>query len=250
MRLLLVADLHYTLRQLDWVASVAPDFDLVVIAGDVLDVSAAVPVDVQIVAVSAFLERLAETSRVVVCSGNHDLDGRDGNGEKAAGWVRQLGQRSSVVVDGSTIEVDGVLVTVCPWWDGPAGKEAVVAQLAADAARKMRPWVWVYHWPPDGSPVTWTGQRFYGDADLRSWITEHSPDMVLTGHVHEPPFKREGSWADRIGETWVFNAGRQIGPDPCHVIVDTEARSASWWSLAGDEHVSLDGEPPSLPRAV
>ena len=24
------------------------------------------------------------------------------------------------------------------------------------------------------------------------------------------------SWADRIGATWVFNAGRQIGPVPCH----------------------------------
>ena len=38
MRVLLTSDLHYTLPQLDWVASVAGDYDLVVLAGDHLDV--------------------------------------------------------------------------------------------------------------------------------------------------------------------------------------------------------------------
>ena len=31
MRILLVSDLHYTLKQLDWVTSVAGDYDLVVV---------------------------------------------------------------------------------------------------------------------------------------------------------------------------------------------------------------------------
>ena len=39
MRILVVSDLHYTLKQLDWVTAVAPDYDLVVIAGDLLDMS-------------------------------------------------------------------------------------------------------------------------------------------------------------------------------------------------------------------
>jgi len=43
------------------------------------------------------------------------------------------------------------------------------------------------------------------------WIDQHRPDMVLTGHVHQPPFKPDGAWAHRIGNTWVFNAGHQIG---------------------------------------
>ena len=38
MKGLLVSDIHYRLKQLDWLASVAPEFDLVVIAGDHLDV--------------------------------------------------------------------------------------------------------------------------------------------------------------------------------------------------------------------
>jgi len=47
-QILLVADLHYTLRQLDWVASVAGDYDLLVVAGDLLDIASAVDPDAQI----------------------------------------------------------------------------------------------------------------------------------------------------------------------------------------------------------
>jgi Icc-related predicted phosphoesterase len=111
--------------------------------------------------------------------------------------------------------------------------------LSADAARRPAKWVWVYHWPPLGSPTCWTGKRDYGDADLVGWIDQHRPDIVLTGHVHEPPFKPTGAWADRIGDTWVFNAGRQIGPVPAHIAIDLEAGSASWRSLLGAEALCL-----------
>src|SRR5262249_25737437 len=39
MRGLLVSDLHYALRQFDWVQAAARRFDLVVVAGDSLDIS-------------------------------------------------------------------------------------------------------------------------------------------------------------------------------------------------------------------
>ena len=58
MRWLVVSDLHYALRQFDWVCDVAPDFDLVVIAGDLLDLRSAVPIPAQSVAVSAQLARI------------------------------------------------------------------------------------------------------------------------------------------------------------------------------------------------
>jgi hypothetical protein len=57
--------------------------------------------------------------------------------------------------------------------------------------------------------------------------------------VHQSPFKPEGSWADRIGSTWVFNAGRQIGPVPCHVAIDLGEGTASWRSLMGSESLHL-----------
>ena len=65
---------------------------------------------------------------------------------------------------------------------------------------------------------------------------------MLTGHVHEPPFKPAGAWADRIGKTWVFNPGRQIGPVPAHIEIDFEAGVAVWRSLMGEEQFSLSAD--------
>jgi hypothetical protein len=73
-----------------------------------------------------------------------------------------------------------------------------------------------------------------------NWIHQYKPDIVLCGHIHEAPFKPAGSWADRIGDSWVFNSGRQIGPSPAHIVVDTEAREAIWFSMAGAEIIALD----------
>jgi Icc-related predicted phosphoesterase len=248
-RVLLVSDLHYTLKQLDWLVATAPDVDLVVVAGDLLDISSVVALDAQIVVVLEYLDRVRAVTPVVVGSGNHDLTGPDAHGEQAALWLdraRALG----VPTDGDSLRIGDALVTICPWWDGPIGREAVAAQLAADAAATADPWIWVYHWPPLGSPTCWTGTRDYGDGDLGSWIAEHRPDLVLTGHVHQPPFRSDGGWADRIGDTWVFNAGRQIGPVPAHVLIDLDAGTAHWYSLAGDEALQLTDDRAPARTAV
>jgi len=238
LRILLVSDLHYTLRQLDWVVRVAPNFDLVVLAGDHLDISSTLSLDAQSVVVLQYLSMLKSIVQVAVSSGNHDLTGPDAAGEQAPLWLAQA-RRAGVPTDGDALWLGDTLVSICGWWDGPVGRAALQQQLAADAARRPARWIWVYHWPPTGSPTCWTGRREYGDADLRGWIAEHRPDMVLTGHVHEPPFKPAGSWADRIDGTWVFNPGRQIGPVPTFIEIDTAAGTAAWHSLMGDETLQL-----------
>jgi hypothetical protein len=183
-----------------------------------------------------------------VSSGNHDLTGPDGQGEQSALWLSEA-RSAGVPTDGGSLLLGDTLVTICPWWDGPAGRAALETQLAADATRRPARWVWVYHWPPLGSPTCWTGRRHYGDADLVGWIDQHRPDMVLTGHVHQPPFKPDGAWAHRIGNTWVFNAGHQIGPVPAHIEIDLTAGSAAWRSLLGREDLRLaDADAP--PRSV
>jgi Icc-related predicted phosphoesterase len=63
--------------------------------------------------------------------------------------------------------------------------------------------------------------------------------MVLSGHVHQSPFIKEGSWADRIGSTWVFNAGQQFGAPPAHIVIDTQTEEAFWFSAAGNQVVRL-----------
>lgn len=239
MQILLVSDLHYTLKQLDWVSGVAGDFDLVVLAGDHLDIASIVEPDAQIAVVLEYLSRMAAKTAVAACSGNHDLNSRNEHGELAARWL-EAATAAGVLVDGTRWETDEVLVTVCPWWDGPRTRELVGEQLAADAAIVGdRQWIWVYHAPPDASPTSWTGKRHYGDEDLVGWIEQHRPSIVLCGHVHESPFKADGSWIDTIGSTTVVNAGRQIGPIPARVEIDTDARSARWSSLAGVEEQSL-----------
>jgi Icc-related predicted phosphoesterase len=83
--------------------------------------------------------------------------------------------------------------------------------------------------------------------ELRDWIEQYRPDIVLSGHVHQSPFVANGSWVDRIGPTWVFNAGQQFGAPPSHIVLDTDADAAMWFSSAGNQVVRLSS---SLERPV
>jgi Icc-related predicted phosphoesterase len=247
-RVLLVSDLHYSLPQFDWVVRAAPSFDLVALAGDHLDISSPVSLDAQIVVILQYFSLIRDATHMAASSGNHDLTGPDAHGEQAALWLAEARQ-AGIRTDGDSWLLGDTLITICPWWDGPIGRDALEAHLAAAAAVRLGRWIWVYHWPPLGSPTCWTGRRDYGDTELGGWINEYRPNVVLTGHVHEPPFKQTGSWADRIGDTWIFNPGRQIGPVPTHIEIDLAAGSAVWRSLLGEERLQMgDAEPP--PRTV
>lgn len=234
MELLFVADLHYTLKQFDWVLDHAGDFDAVIIGGDLLDLGSVLDSDVQIVVIEKYLHRLRERTRVIVSSGNHDGDSRNDADESVASWIRELGTEN-LWVDGTCLEIPGGLISVLPWWDGPVTQAEVEAQLVRDRAR-VTPggrWIWIHHAPPSGSPVCWTGKKFAGDDALRGWIETFQPAIVLSGHIHNAPFTEGGAWSDRIGATWVFNPGRQIGSQPTFLAVDLDQRQATWISMEG-----------------
>jgi hypothetical protein len=153
MRILLVSDLHYTLRQFDWLVDAAPRYDLVVVAGDLLDINSAVAVHPQSVVVLNYLSLLGEGGGVAVGSGNHDLTGPDDAGEQSALWLERA-RSAGVPTDGDSLAIDDTLITVCPWWDGPTGRERVERHLAADAGRRPEHWIWV---PPVGPGTATTG---------------------------------------------------------------------------------------------
>jgi hypothetical protein len=135
--------------------------------------------------------------------------------------------------------VGDTLFSICPWWDGPILREAIRTQLAADALRERRRWIWVHHAQPDRSPVSWGGNRYFGDVELARLIELHRPDIVFCGHVHQAPFDAAGSWVDRIGSTWVFNMGQQFGAPPAHIVFDSVQDAALWFSGAGVEFINL-----------
>jgi Icc-related predicted phosphoesterase len=242
MRLLLVSDLHYRLRQLDWLAQAATDpnlaLDAVVIAGDLLDIRSAVPLDVQAIAITAQLKSLGARTQVLVSSGNHDLDSRDDAGEKTARWLTRV-HSAGVHVDGESVEISDVLFTVCKWWDGPHGQAELDAQLTTSQPPPGQTWAWVYHSPPTGSALSFDGRREFGDDALAAWIPRFEPDVILAGHIHQAPFVDGGGWAQRIGRTWIFNPGQQPGPVPTHVILDLEVGTAEWTSATERELVEL-----------
>lgn len=234
MRLLFVADLHYSLKQFDWLLTQAAGYDLVIIGGDLLDLSSALDPDVQITIVENYLRKLRALAPLVICSGNHDGDSSNAADESVAEWVRAA-RGDGVYVDGDGFTLGGLRVTVCPWWDGDVTRQELEELLAREAehARAARDWLWVHHAPPDGSKTSWARKKALGDTQLRAWIERFQPGLVLSGHIHNSPFYEEGSWVDRIGRTWVFNPGRQIGSEPSHILLDFNEQTAEWRSLAG-----------------
>ena len=128
---------------------------------------------------------------------------------------------------------------MCPWWDGPLVKQRIEDQLRNAAAKRLKRWVWVHHAPPANSPTSWGGKRFFGDVELVQWIERYRPSMVISGHVHQSPFIPDGSWFDRLGETWVFNAGLQPGRPPVYIVLDIDEGEAFWLSAEAAQSIDL-----------
>ena len=237
MRLLLTSDLHYKLPHYDWVMNAACDFDAVAIAGDHIDGFQPIPAYIQIRAIKASLAAIAQRRPLFVSSGNHDLNTRNSAGEKFAGWVQEC-REATLAVDGDSMLIGDTLITVCPWWEGPAGRKAIVELLDAAAAQRTGRWIGLYHAPPQGK-LSWTGKRHFGCGLLPELIQRHSPTAVLCGHIHEAPFQDEGCWNERIGDTWLFNAGKQPGEAPPHIEIDFTAGVAKWVTEAGVQECAL-----------
>ncbi|MGB1129003.1 MAG: metallophosphoesterase family protein [Haloferula sp.] len=241
MKILLVADLHYTLRQWDWVLSVGDRFDMVVVAGDLLDIGSIVPLEAQIVVVRKYLDRIAAKAPLLVSSGNHDVLDAPAGDERNAEWLlKELPE--GVHVDGAGIERDGLFLSVLPWWDGPHKRREIEAQLESQSSQaKGKRWIWIYHPPPVETEVSWDGRADHGDTHLKEWLREHRPWLVLGGHIHNAPFVRGGSWIDQFEDSFLFNSGRQLGGVPTFTLIDTDAENAKWISIEDAEQADLKG---------
>ncbi len=240
---LVVADIHYALTQFEWLLGRAGRYELIVIAGDLLDLASPVDPDVQILVVTRYLERLSDQTAVAVCSGNHDGDVRTADGVFEAEWLQELRCRQieGLHVDGETFSFGPDKITLCPWWEGDVSRDRMAAMLRneATAGSRARRWIWVHHAPPDDCPVSWTGRVFGGDQVLNELIAELQPDLVFSGHIHNAPFYAEGDWVTNLGGTWVFNPGHQIGPIPAFISIDLDTLDARYRNLEDADHRML-----------
>ena len=82
MRILITADLHYR-EQWFRLLSRAAEWDLVCIAGDLLDMFNEEPRIMQARTVSRWIRELAKVTRIAICSGNHDNAGRQISADRA-----------------------------------------------------------------------------------------------------------------------------------------------------------------------
>jgi hypothetical protein len=64
--------------------------------------------------------------------------------------------------------------------------------------------------------------------------------MVISGHVHHSPFIPDGSWFDRLGDTWVFNTGLQPGRPPVYIVLDIDDGRAFWLSAGSEQCIDLN----------
>jgi Icc-related predicted phosphoesterase len=210
MKILHVADLHLRREWLDWVAMRAIDFDLLVIAGDVLNTFSDVSPQLQVFEASCWLTSLKV--RALVCSGNHDhwakVSGKQDPDAEAA-WLRRLrGKGCLVGVDGDRAEIAGCLFECVGWTGVPTGP--------AD--------FYVIHAPPRGADTAISDKgRDLGNPALGCHLHNHG-GIALCGHVHAP-----SKVYDLRVPFLSLNPGcSETAKTPNHWIIDTTRREATW----------------------
>jgi Icc-related predicted phosphoesterase len=239
MRILVTSDLHFNRPQIEWLARSAPAFDLVVIAGDLLDIARTQSVPEQINEMRETLTHLRSLGPLAVASGNHDASRNLDQGEAYAGWIEDL-SALGIIPDGSGCDLGPDRVTVCPWWNGALLRDKMMALLARESALVRNRWLWVHHAPPRGSRIAWTPRGDAGDPYLSKLIGAYQPAIVICGHIHDAPFHANGHWCERLGPTWVFNPGRQPGSQPASIVLDLAACTAEYRNLEGCETIPLE----------
>jgi hypothetical protein len=216
MTLLHVSDLRFNKTWFRWLSSAAPPHDVLVITGELLDVSARPEGGPQADWVASWLR---EHPRPVVLAGGGPAGPWDGDLSLwwTDRWLASLAGEH-VTVPGGVTEEDGVTI-----YSHPSG---------AGAGRVAD--IWAVRTPPAGPGVAWhdTGHGG-GDADLLYLIRRYGPRLVLCGHVPSPL-----SWVDHFEGVLYLNPGVGDSPRvPNHILVDLDAGMVRHRALAADGRV-------------
>ena len=260
MKILLLADLHGQWNE--WLAAQASATEIIVVAGDILDLEEAGGTLNQILRFDRCISAIRATgTNIVFTSGNHDMfttgnaaitpsqrlseilaheNWWDAMSAPAAGCGAVVTPGQASVISGAAGEK--IVVSAHPYQVEPnSGIDSPIWRAAARLRRANQcAWLALHHVPPSGSAVGECQRR--KDDELRDHIEHWRPNCLASGHLHDRPFEKSGSWHDRLAESiHCFNPGaRPQAPVPNHIVIDSTDGSAAFrgnHGIQGRPHV-------------
>lgn len=226
MKILITADLHHREHWFRWLVEQGASYDLVCIAGDLLDMFKGEPRMEQVREVSRLLRGLATVTRVAVCSGNHDNAGRQITADRApvCEWFFALRSEPKIITDGVNRVVDNLVVTTVPYHCFREQKSIWLDRGATIRKQRGNRWLVLHHVPPS-IQLTASGE----EREAADILATYLPDFFVCGHTHAYPYLAGNRWAQKIGGVNVLVPGQLLrAPFPNHVVLDTETGEASW----------------------
>jgi len=226
MNILVTADLHYREPWFRWLIDQGASYDLICIAGDLLDMFKGELRMDQTREVSRWIRELATLTRVTVCSGNHDNVGRQVTADRAPvyEWFLALLSSPKITTDGATKVIDDLIITTVPY-HCPREQKSILLDRG-DVIRKQsgRRWMVLHHVPPNFHEGASGEER-----EAAALLITYQPDFFVSGHIHSYPYLAGNSWAQKIAGANVLVPGQLLrAPFPNHIVLDTERGRASW----------------------
>jgi predicted phosphodiesterase len=238
MRLLLTADLHFRLHWIRWLIEQAPDFDLICIAGDLLDMFKSETRLEQAREIRSLIRLLADVVPVAVCSGNHDNACRLVSHDRASvyGWFIDLGTHRNIITDGSTRKLENLIVTAIPYHCSQQEKSVWLDRGSTIRRQSGMPWIVLHHVPAK------TGVGVSGEeSEALDLFAIYRPDYFVSGHNHAFPYESGQSWNQKMADSRLLVPGQLLSaPFPNHIKLNTESGELSWHT-ASDTWIPEDG---------
>jgi Icc-related predicted phosphoesterase len=237
MKILLTADLH---RREEWfrLLSRATGYDLICIAGDLLDMFNAESKTVQARTVSRWIRDLAKVGRVAVSSGNHDDAGSQLIVDRAPiyQWLHDLRRDPRIITDGSTEVLGDLVITTVPYFCSREQKSIWLDRGAIIRRHRGSPWLVLHHVPPIAFPGSTKEE-----VEAAEILQTYRPDYFVSGHSHQFPYFPGNSWAQVVNGVHVLVPGQLLrAPFPNHIVLNTESGEVSW-ETSSREWIAKDG---------
>jgi predicted MPP superfamily phosphohydrolase len=226
MKLLITADLHFRIHWFRWLIEQAPSYDLVCVAGDLLDMFKSETRLEQARQVSSLIRLLADVVPVALCLGNHDNAGRLVSHDRASvyGWFIDLGTYRNIITDGSTRKLEKLIVTTVPYHCSREEKSIWLDRGSTIRKQTGIPWIVLHHVPAKTSSGV-SGEEL----EAAELLATYRPDYFVSGHDHAFPYTSGQSWNQKLGKVSVLVPGQLLrAPFPNYINVGTEPGENSW----------------------